>query len=94
MTATSPHKQIKQLNSSVISFLKSRVLRKEDFSVLEHGLNSCPSLKHYSKESEMDSFYWFIRRLKLREYFFNSSDTTEYNTDGVLDPDRCPSKWT
>ena len=93
MDATSPNKQIKELNSSVVSFLKSRVLRKEDISVLEHGFNFCPSLKHYNKESLTDSFYWFIRSLKLHEYFFDSSDTTENNTDDVLDPDRCPSKW-
>ena len=91
MVTTSPHKQTKKLNSSVVSFLKTRVLRKEDISVLEHGLNFCPSLKHYNKESLSDSIYWFIRHLKFHEYFFNISDTTENNTDDVLDPDQCPS---
>ena len=43
--------------------------------------------------SSTDSFYWFIRRLKLCEYFFSSSDTIENNTDDVLDLDRCRSKW-
>ena len=41
----------------------------------------------------MDSFYWLIRHLKLCEYFFNSWDTTENNTDGILDSDWCSSKW-
>ena len=67
MVATSTHKQIKELNSLVVTFLKSGVLRKEDISVLEHGLNFCPSLKHYRKKSLKDSFYWFIRCLKLCE---------------------------
>ena len=46
IVANSPHKQIKELNSSVVSFLKSTVLRKEDISVFEHGLNFGPSLKN------------------------------------------------
>lgn len=46
MVANSPHKQIKELNSSVVSFLKSTVLRKEDISVFEHSLNFGPSLKN------------------------------------------------
>ena len=69
------------------------MLRKEDISVLEHALNFCPSLKHHNKDSLKDSFYWFIRCLELCKYFFNSSDTTEINTDDILDPDQCPSKW-
>ena len=74
MVTTSPQKQIKELNSSVVSFLKSRVLRKKDISVSEHGLSFCPSLKHYKKESLTDHFYWFIiRRLKLYEYFFKAT---------------------
>ena len=39
MVATSPDKQIKGLNSSVVLLLKNMMLRKEDMSVLEHGLN-------------------------------------------------------
>ena len=74
IVATSPHKQIKELGSSVVSFLKSRMLRKGDISVLEHGLNFCPSLKHYNKESLTDNFYLFIRRLKLREKTLTSWD--------------------
>ena len=78
MVATSTHKQIKELNSLVVTFLKSGVLRKEDISVLEHGLNFCPSLKHYHKKSLKDSFYWFIRCLKLCQYFFNSELIVNY----------------
>ena len=50
-------------------------------------------MKDYNKESLVDSFYWLIRHLKLCEYFFNSWDTTENNTDGILDSDWCSSKW-
>ena len=39
MVATSPDKQIKGLNSSVVLLLKSMILRREDMSVLQHGLN-------------------------------------------------------
>ena len=49
-------------------------------------------MKYYNKESLTDSFYWFIRHLKLRKYFFIISDNTENNTDD-LDPDQCPSMW-
>ena len=79
MVANTPHEQIKELNSPVVSFLKSRVLRKEDIN----------HMKQYNKELLTDSFYWFIKHLKLIKYFFNSSDFTETNTDVVLDPDRC-----
>ena len=65
------------------------MLREEDISDLKHGLNFCPSLKHYNKEPLTDSFCWFIRHLKLCSYLFNNSDTTETYTDDVLDPDRC-----
>ena len=41
----------------------------------------------------MDSFYWLIRHLKSCEYFFNRWDTTENNTDDILDSDWCSSKW-
>ena len=45
-------------------------------------------MKQYNKELLTDSFYWFIKHLKLIECFFNSSDTTETN-NVVLDPDQC-----
>ena len=50
-------------------------------------------MKDYNKESLVDSFYWLISHLKLCEYFFNSWDTTENNTDDILDSDWCSSKW-
>ena len=46
------------------------MLRKEGISVLVHDPSFGPSLIYCNKKPLASSFYWFIRRLKLRSFEF------------------------
>lgn len=63
------------LNSKIIINLTNplRPLTKEEAEVLELGLSFSPSIQHFNKEKLTEDFYWFIRRLKLTEYFHNAT---------------------
>ena len=77
-------------NSKVIN-LSQRELSADEISVLELGLNFCPSVQHYNKEQLAEDCYNFIRRLKLREYFYKDEVTTP--EDDISDEDRCELNW-
>ena len=86
----------KNENSSktVINLLK-RKLTKEEVEVLELRLNFCPSAQGFNKEQLTTDFYWFFRRLKLREYFESKkkdvSDTSKVTSQTELD--QCELDW-
>ena len=79
--------------SSVINLSKSRQMSPDEISVLELGLNFCPSVKEINKEQLADDYFHFIRRLKLREYFSGADDDTNELDDSPTSPDRCASTW-
>ena len=59
--------------SSVIKNLTHnpyRPLSKDEIAVLELGLSFSPSKRFYNKEKLTEDLYWFIRKLKLKEFFF------------------------
>ncbi len=92
-TASRPSVQHQLRTSSVINLCKTRILSPDEISVLEFGLNFCPSVKDFNKESVTDGCFRFIRRLKLREYFFGRETDTSEVDDHPPDPDRAPSQW-
>ena len=79
--------------SSVINLSKKRTLTPDEISVLEFGLNFCPSVKEFNKEKLADDCFHFIRRLKLKEYFSGTATDTAEVDDEPTEPDRAPSKW-
>ena len=82
----------KNINSkSNVVNISSRKLTQEEVQVLELGLNFCPSVKHFNKEQLADDFYWFIRRLKLREYFHEESNSN--TPTPTPHADQCDLKW-
>ena len=54
-----------------------RPLTKEECEVLELGLTFSPSKGNFNKESITEGLYWFARKLKLKEYFFQRTTATE-----------------
>ena len=61
-------------------------------NVLELGLTFCPSQKNYNKEQISLDFFQFIRRLRLREYFFVNKGLTSNQSDDTID-ERYNLKW-
>ena len=50
-----------------------RPLSRDEVEVLEMGLTFSPSRRFYNKESLTEDMYWFVRKLKLKEYFFQKN---------------------
>ena len=82
-------------SKSAVRNLSSRKLSSDEISVLELGLSFSPSIKHYNQEQLAEGFFYFIRRMKLCEYFYKDSDTgtQQLEEDPVKDPERSESKW-
>ena len=64
-----------------------RALSKDEVEVLELGLTFCPSAKDFNKEELTEDTYWFIHRLKLKEFFFQKKNdiTAGINNSGASD---------
>ena len=56
-------------------------MTEPEISVLEKGLNFGITEKCVNKESLLDDVYKFQRKLKLREYFSKSDDTSNHSSD-------------
>ena len=82
----------KHNQKSAVINLSNRKLPPDELSVLELGLSFCPSVKQYNKEQLADDAFHFVRRMKLREYFYKGDNSVQQQQD-VLDPDRSESKW-
>jgi len=69
-------------------------LTHSEKSVLEKGLNFCPSTKDLNKLRLMEDTYKFCRKMRLREYFYKDETTlttTEVSPDNST-IDRCNMK--
>ena len=73
-------------------------LTEDEKIVLEIGLSFCPSQKNFNREKLANDTHAFIRRLKLKEYFYERSQTNEkLNNEKKKHPntdkDRCSLNW-
>ena len=71
--------------TDTICNISSTKLSESEISLLNKGLNFCPSTKEPNKEQLLDGLYFFCRKLKLKEYFYGD-DTT---TDKIQAEERC-----
>ena len=58
---------------------------ESEISLLNKGLNFCPSMKEPNKEQLLDDLYFFCRKLKLKENFHGGDSTT----DKIQQEERC-----
>ena len=65
--------------------ISSKKLRESEVSLLNKGLNFCPSTKEPNKEQLLDDLYFFCRKLKLKEYFHGADS----NTGKIQQEERC-----
>ena len=63
----------------------STKLRKSEMSLLNKGLNFCPSMKEPNKEQLLADLYFFCRNLKLKENFYGGDSIT----DKIQQEERC-----
>ena len=73
-------------------------LTEDERLVLEPGLSFCPSQKNFNREKFADDTHAFMRCLKLKEYFYERSQTDEkFNNEkkkhSNTDKDRCSLNW-
>ena len=78
--------------------LSQHKLTEDEKLVLELGLSFCPSQKNFNREKFANDTHAFIRRLKLKEYFHERSQTDEnFNNKkkehSIINKDRCPLDW-
>ena len=99
-TETRKGNKNKQKLSQTVINLSDKVLTKDETEVLELGLTFCPSAKNFSKEKLTEDFFWFFRKLKLREYFEQKKcqesidGASEVRTTHVSQgEDQCDLKW-
>ena len=63
--------------TDIICNISSTKLNESEISLLKKGLNFCPSTKETNKEQLLDDLYFFGSKLKLEEYFYGGSTTTD-----------------
>ena len=63
--------------TDTICNISSTKLSESEISLLNKGLNFCPSTKQPNKEQLLDDLYFFCRKLKLKEYFYGSDNITD-----------------
>ena len=83
-----------KIHKTVIN-ISNRNLSETEISVLELGLTFIPSQKNFNKINVASDVFAFIRRLKLREYFFSKDvDESSNSSNADDDEDRDYTKWT
>ena len=86
----------KELNQSdVIENLSNYMINESEKSVLEKGLNFCPTTESPNKLRLLDDLYFFCRKLRLKEFFYNPAQEVipDEEDDSLLtDDERCPLK--
>ena len=78
----------KMKTTDTICNISSTKLSESEISLLNKGLNFCPSTKEPNKEQLLDDSYFFCRKLKLKEYFHGGDSTT----DKIQQEERCDLK--
>ena len=83
--------------SQVVHNISKSTLSSHEMSLLEKGLNFCPSTKDVDTEELLDDAFAYCRKLRLKHYFDNSADA-EKNIDELqkdeeeplVQDERCP----
>ena len=70
-TSSTPEK--KSNTSSIIFNLSTSKLTSTETSVLEKGLNFCPSTKHLDKKALIDDTFSFCRKMRMKEFFHDQN---------------------
>ena len=65
--------------------ISSTKLSKSEISLLNKGLNFCPSTKEPNKEQLLGDLYVFCRKLKIKEYLHGAHSIT----DKIQQEERC-----
>ena len=63
--------------TDTICNVSSAKLSESEISLLNKGLNFCPSTKEPNQEQLLDDLYYFCRKLKVKEYFYGGDSTTD-----------------
>ena len=71
--------------TDTICNISSTKLSESEISLLNKGLNFCPSTKEPNKEQLLDDLYFFCQKLKLKEYFYGGDNIT----DKIQQEERC-----
>ena len=74
---TSKAARNKMKTTDTICNISSTKLRESEISLLNKGLNFCPSTKEPNKEQLLEDLYVFCRKLKLKEYFHSGDSSTD-----------------
>ena len=61
----------KQKESDIVCNLSTTKLSTDEMSVLEKGLNFCPTVKAPNINKTLDDLYFFCRKLRLKEHFYD-----------------------
>ena len=69
--------------NSIIYNISTISLTSTEKSLLEKGLNFCPTTPKFNKVKLLDDIYWFCRKIRLSEYFWN--ENTEQTQDKTKD---------
>ena len=87
-------KNTRKCTSDIIQNLSNIELTSAEQSILEKGLNFCPTTKSPNKTKLLDDLYFFCRKLKLKEYFFDHSKTTTSSSNSSYEhnKERCELK--
>ena len=79
----------KMKTTDTICNISSTKLSESEISLLNKGLNFCPSTKEPNKEQLLNDLYFFCRKLKLKEYFYcgdNITDKIQQTSKSLLQP--------
>ena len=70
----------KKVNSDIVQNLSDAKISIAEQSVLEKGLNFCPTSKFPSRIKLLDDLYFFCRKLRLKEYFYSPDEESTADT--------------
>ena len=87
-------KPTSKTQSDTIQNLSNVTLSSAEISVLERGLNFCPTVKAPDAERLLDDIYFFCRKLKLKEHFHDRSGQQSDESESAVETDdeRCEVK--
>ena len=71
---------------SIIYNISNATLTTSEKSLHEKGLNFCPTTPSFNKTKLLDDVFWFCRKMRLSEFFWNTDDlnNNSYNNIDIL----------
>ena len=75
--------------TAVVHNISGIKLHKDELSLLEKGLNFCPSHKSLDTDQLLDDIYFYCRNLRLKEHFFNDDQEESTDVEQSVE-ERCP----